>query len=74
MATAFYGVLFSLLEHDLKRALAFSTVENLGIMVAMVGAALLFRALDVHPHRGWRRPHPQRYGDPSVAETSSPPN
>jgi hydrogenase-4 component B len=45
VVTAFYGVLFSLLEHDLKRALAFSTVENLGFMVAMVGAALLFRAL-----------------------------
>ena len=45
VVTAFYGVLFSLLEHDLKRALAFSTVENLGFMVAMVGAALLFRTL-----------------------------
>jgi hydrogenase-4 component B len=45
IVTAFYGVLFSLLEHDLKRALAFSTVENLGFMVAMIGAALLFRAL-----------------------------
>jgi hydrogenase-4 component B len=45
VVTAFYGVLFSLLEHDLKRALAFSTVENLGFMVAMVGAALLFLAL-----------------------------
>ncbi len=45
MVTAFYGVLFSLLAHDLKRALAFSTIENLGFMVAMVGAALLFRSL-----------------------------
>ncbi|MDQ6772666.1 MAG: hydrogenase 4 subunit B, partial [Candidatus Dormibacteraeota bacterium] len=43
--TAIYGVLFSLLAHDLKRALAFSTIENLGFMVALIGAALLFRSL-----------------------------
>ncbi|HAC46844.1 MAG TPA: hydrogenase 4 subunit B, partial [Chloroflexi bacterium] len=36
---------FSLLAHDLKRALAFSTVENLGFIVAMVGAALIFKSL-----------------------------
>ena len=41
--TAIYGVLFSLLAYDLKRVLAFSTVENLGFIVALVGAALLFR-------------------------------
>ena len=44
VGTAIYGVLFSLLAHDLKRALAFSTVENLGFIVALIGAALLFRA------------------------------
>lgn len=43
--TAFYGVLFSLLEHDLKRALAYSTIENLGFLVGMLGAALVFAAL-----------------------------
>lgn len=47
--TAVYGILFSLLEHDLKRALAFSTVENLGFMVAMVGAALIFKSLRMPP-------------------------
>jgi hydrogenase-4 component B len=45
VVTAFYGVLFSLLEHDLKRALAFSTVENLGFIVTLIGAALIFRSL-----------------------------
>ena len=45
--TAVYGILFSLLEHDLKRALAFSTVENLGFMVALVGAALIFKSLQM---------------------------
>ncbi len=41
--TALYGVLFSLLVSDLKRMLAYSTIENLGFMVAMLGAALVFR-------------------------------
>jgi hydrogenase-4 component B len=45
--TAVYGILFSLLEHDLKRALAFSTIENLGFMVAMIGAALIFKSLQM---------------------------
>lgn len=45
VVTAIYGVLFSLLEHDLKRALAYSTIENLGFMVGLIGAALLFRSL-----------------------------
>jgi len=45
VVTAAYGILFSLLAHDLKRALAFSTVENLGFIVAMVGAALIFKSL-----------------------------
>lgn len=40
--TAIYGVLFSLLVPNLKRMLAYSTVENLGFMVAMVGLALVF--------------------------------
>ncbi len=44
VVTAAYGILFSLLAPDLKRALAFSTVENLGFMIAMLGAALVFAA------------------------------
>jgi hydrogenase-4 component B len=44
VVTAFYGVLFSLLASDLKRALAYSTVENLGFMIAILGAALIFRS------------------------------
>ncbi len=42
--TAAYGVLFSLLVPNLKRMLAYSTIENLGFMVAMLGAALVFRS------------------------------
>jgi hydrogenase-4 component B len=40
--TAIYGVLFSLLVPNLKRMLAYSTIENLGFMIAMVGLALVF--------------------------------
>ena len=42
VVTAAYGVLFSLLVPNLKRMLAYSTVENLGFMIAMLGAALVF--------------------------------
>ncbi|HVB13990.1 MAG TPA: proton-conducting transporter membrane subunit [Candidatus Dormibacteraeota bacterium] len=42
LITAAYGVLFSLLVPNLKRMLAYSTVENLGFMVAMLGVALVF--------------------------------
>lgn len=44
VVSAAYGVLFSLLASDLKRALAFSTIENLGFMVTMIGAALVFES------------------------------
>lgn len=40
--TAAYGVLFSLLVPNLKRLLAYSTIENMGFMVAMLGLALVF--------------------------------
>lgn len=46
VVTSIYGVLFSLLAFDLKRALAFSTVENLGFMVTMLGVAQIFAAVE----------------------------
>ncbi|MHB1575014.1 MAG: proton-conducting transporter transmembrane domain-containing protein [Candidatus Dormibacteria bacterium] len=42
VVTAIYGVLFSLLVPNLKRMLAYSTIENLGFMIAMIGLALVF--------------------------------
>ena len=36
------GVLYALMEHDLKRLLAFHSIENIGIILMGVGAALLF--------------------------------
>lgn len=44
VVTAAYGILFSLLASDIKRALAYSTIENLGFMIAMLGVALVFAA------------------------------
>jgi hydrogenase-4 component B len=43
------GVLYALLEHDLKRLLAFHSIENIGIILMGVGAALLFSSLGNKP-------------------------
>ena len=42
--TAVLGVLHALMEKDLKRLLAYSTVENIGIVFIGLGLALAFRA------------------------------
>ncbi len=42
--TAVLGVLYALMERDMKRCLAYSTVENMGIITLALGAALSFRA------------------------------
>jgi hydrogenase-4 component B len=43
-ASALLGVLYALVEQDLKRVLAYSSVENVGLVTIGVGAALVFRA------------------------------
>ena len=42
--TAAMGVLYALMQHDLKRVLAYSTIENIGIIFAALGLALAFKA------------------------------
>ena len=42
--TALLGVLHAVMQHDLKRLLAYHTVENIGIVVIGLGLALAFRA------------------------------
>ncbi len=42
--TALLGVLDALMQHDLKRLLAYHTVENIGIIFIGLGLALAFRA------------------------------
>jgi len=42
-ASAVLGILYALVESDLKRMLAYSSVENVGIIVLSVGAGMLFQ-------------------------------
>jgi hydrogenase-4 component B len=42
--SALLGILYALMERDLKRFLAFSTVENVGIVLAALGGSLTFTA------------------------------
>jgi hydrogenase-4 component B len=42
--TATLGVLYALMQHDLKRLLAYHTVENIGIIFIGLGLALAFEA------------------------------
>ncbi len=48
VVSALLGVLYALMEHDLKRLLAYHSIENIGIILIGFGAALVFRALG-HP-------------------------
>jgi hydrogenase-4 component B len=43
-ASAVVGVLYALVEHDLKRLLAYHSIENVGIIFIGVGVALVARA------------------------------
>ncbi len=45
--TALLGVLYALMQHDLKRLLAYHTVENIGIIFIGLGLALAFKAFDM---------------------------
>lgn len=42
--TALVGILYSVIQRDLKRVLAYSSVENMGIILTAVGATLTFRS------------------------------
>jgi hydrogenase-4 component B len=42
--TAAIGILYALRERDIKRFLAYSTIENAGIIVTAFGAAMIFHA------------------------------
>ncbi|WP_439578313.1 hydrogenase 4 subunit B [Elioraea sp.] len=43
-ATAVLGILHALMERDLKRLLAYSTIENIGVIFVNLGLALAFQA------------------------------
>jgi hydrogenase-4 component B len=44
VASALFGVLYALMEHDLKRLLAYHSVENIGIIFIGIGAGLMFQS------------------------------
>jgi hydrogenase-4 component B len=43
LATALFGVLFATVQTDMKRLLAYSSIENIGIIVAGIGLTILFK-------------------------------
>ena len=57
--TAVMGVLYALMQHDLKRLLAYHTVENIGIIYIGLGLALAFKAAE-HAARRRTRAHRRR--------------
>jgi formate hydrogenlyase subunit 3/multisubunit Na+/H+ antiporter MnhD subunit len=46
LATALFGVLFATVQTDMKRLLAYSSIENIGIIVAGMGLTILFKSYD----------------------------
>ncbi len=43
-ATSVLGILYALMQRDLKRLLAYSTIENIGLIFVSLGLALAFQA------------------------------
>jgi formate hydrogenlyase subunit 3/multisubunit Na+/H+ antiporter MnhD subunit len=46
--TAFYGVIFAAVQTDMKRLLAWSSIENLGLIFAAMGLAIVFQGVGMH--------------------------
>jgi hydrogenase-4 component B len=45
LVSAFWGVLYALIQNDIKRLLAYSSIENVGLIVSGVGLSLIARRL-----------------------------
>lgn len=48
LATALFGVVFAAVQTDMKRLLAYSSIENIGLLFAAIGLAVLFSAHAMH--------------------------
>jgi hydrogenase-4 component B len=46
LASGLFGVLFATVQTDMKRLLAYSSIENIGIIVAGIGLTILFKSYD----------------------------
>jgi formate hydrogenlyase subunit 3/multisubunit Na+/H+ antiporter MnhD subunit len=44
LLTALFGVIFAAVQTDMKRLLAYSSIENIGVIVAAIGLAIVFDA------------------------------
>ncbi|HMN74553.1 MAG TPA: hydrogenase 4 subunit B [Burkholderiaceae bacterium] len=49
LATALFGVVFASVQTDMKRLLAYSSIENIGLVFAGIGLALIFLAYRMAP-------------------------
>ncbi len=49
LLSALYGVVFAAVQVDMKRLLAYSSIENIGLMVAGIGLTALFSAYGMRP-------------------------
>ena len=48
LTTAFIGVAFAAVQTDMKRLLAWSSIENIGIILTAIGLAILFHAFQMN--------------------------
>jgi len=49
LATALLGVIFAAAQQDMKRLLAYSSIENIGLVFAGIGLAVLFSSYGMQP-------------------------
>lgn len=49
LATALFGVVFASVQTDMKRLLAYSSIENMGMSFVGMGLTLIFSAYDMKP-------------------------
>src|SRR5436190_1657276 len=49
LATALFGVVFAAVQVDMKRLLAYSSIENIGLLIAGIGLAVIFSAYGMKP-------------------------
>ncbi len=47
IVSAVMGVLYALMQHDLKRLLAYHSVENIGIILIGIGLAMIFKSFNL---------------------------
>ena len=47
LITALFGVVFAAVQTDMKRLLAYSSIENIGLLLSGIGLTLIFRAYNM---------------------------